>query len=110
MTSTDIPTSSGPAIGPNATVKVTGGIPLTGRMPVQGSKNIAVHLYAAALLADDPLVLADAPDILDTDVCAHPHRDRGPGSSGRTSGAKGALPHPGRGWITRVALTRRRLR
>ncbi|MFD4726270.1 UDP-N-acetylglucosamine 1-carboxyvinyltransferase [Streptomyces seoulensis] len=51
-------------------VEVTGGRPLTGRVTVQGSKNIALHLYAAALLADTPLVLHGAPGILDTGVCA----------------------------------------
>ncbi|WP_433253908.1 UDP-N-acetylglucosamine 1-carboxyvinyltransferase [Streptosporangium sp. CA-135522] len=53
-----------------AVVKVTGGRPLTGRIPVQGSKNIALHLYAATLLVDAPVVLVGAPDILDTGVCA----------------------------------------
>ncbi|MGW5689026.1 UDP-N-acetylglucosamine 1-carboxyvinyltransferase [Nonomuraea sp. NPDC003754] len=52
-------------------MKVTGGIPLNGRVPVQGSKNIALHLYAAVLLADEPVILENAPDILDTGVCAH---------------------------------------
>ncbi|MBP0932523.1 UDP-N-acetylglucosamine 1-carboxyvinyltransferase [Streptomyces sp. KCTC 0041BP] len=52
------------------TIGITGGVPLTGRITVQGSKNIALHLYAAALLSDTPLVLHHAPDILDTGVCA----------------------------------------
>lgn len=51
-------------------VYVTGSIPLRGSIPVQGSKNIALHLYAAAILADEPLVLTGAPEILDTAVCA----------------------------------------
>ncbi|WP_433353498.1 UDP-N-acetylglucosamine 1-carboxyvinyltransferase [Microtetraspora malaysiensis] len=70
MTSNSTPTSTSHGIGLNAVVKATGGIPLNGRVQVQGSKNIALHLYAAALLADAPVVLAGAPDILDTDVCA----------------------------------------
>ncbi|WP_328966348.1 hypothetical protein [Streptomyces sp. NBC_00239] len=37
---------------------------------MQGSKNIALHLYAAALLADTEPVLHQAPAILDTGVCA----------------------------------------
>ncbi|MGW3196722.1 UDP-N-acetylglucosamine 1-carboxyvinyltransferase [Streptomyces sp. NPDC001118] len=53
-----------------ALVQVTGGHRLSGRIPVQGSKNIALHLYAAALLADLPVVLTGAPDIIDTGVCA----------------------------------------
>ena len=51
-------------------VHITGGTPLHGSVPVQGSKNIALHLYAAAQLADEPLTLTGAPDILDTGVCA----------------------------------------
>jgi UDP-N-acetylglucosamine 1-carboxyvinyltransferase len=53
-----------------ALVRVTGGRPLSGRIPVQGSKNIALHLYAASLLADAPVTLSAAPDIIDTQVCA----------------------------------------
>ena len=55
----------------NATlIRVTGGQPLTGRIRIQGSKNIALHLYAAALTADTGTVLDNCPDILDTGVCA----------------------------------------
>ncbi|WP_275462085.1 UDP-N-acetylglucosamine 1-carboxyvinyltransferase [Streptomyces noursei] len=53
-----------------AAVRITGGRPLNGRVEVQGSKNIALHLYAAAFLVDTPLVLVGAPAILDTGVCA----------------------------------------
>ncbi|MFE1476645.1 UDP-N-acetylglucosamine 1-carboxyvinyltransferase [Streptomyces cyaneofuscatus] len=60
-----------------ALVQVTGGRPLSGRIPVQGSKNIALHLYAAALLADAPVVLTGAPDIIDTGVCAQILRHTG---------------------------------
>ncbi|MFG2692717.1 UDP-N-acetylglucosamine 1-carboxyvinyltransferase [Kitasatospora sp. NPDC048407] len=51
-------------------VQITGGRRLTGSTTVQGSKNIALHLYAAAILADAPLVLHGAPAILDTGVVA----------------------------------------
>lgn len=44
-------------------VEVIGGRPLSGRIAVQGSKNIALHLYAAALLTDAPIALAAVPDI-----------------------------------------------
>lgn len=60
-----------------ALVQVTGGRPLSGRIPVQGSKNIALHLYAAALLADVPVVLTGAPAITDTGVCAQILRHTG---------------------------------
>ncbi|WP_372408853.1 UDP-N-acetylglucosamine 1-carboxyvinyltransferase [Streptomyces luteireticuli] len=58
-------------------VKVTGGRALEGRYRVQGSKNIALHLYAAALLAEAPVVLDQAPDIVDTGVCARILRNIG---------------------------------
>ncbi|MFI1189333.1 UDP-N-acetylglucosamine 1-carboxyvinyltransferase [Streptomyces californicus] len=58
-------------------VQVTGERPLSGRIPVQGSKNIALHLYAAAFLADAPLVLTGTPAILDTEVCAQILRHAG---------------------------------
>ncbi|MFJ4185483.1 UDP-N-acetylglucosamine 1-carboxyvinyltransferase [Kitasatospora sp. NPDC089509] len=51
-------------------LRITGGHPLHGSTTVQGSKNIALHLYAAAILADQPLTLTGAPAILDTGVCA----------------------------------------
>ncbi|WP_030247568.1 UDP-N-acetylglucosamine 1-carboxyvinyltransferase [Streptomyces sp. NRRL S-350] len=51
-------------------LRITGGHPLHGTATVQGSKNIALHLYAAAILADQPLTLTGAPAILDIGVCA----------------------------------------
>ncbi|MER7952376.1 UDP-N-acetylglucosamine 1-carboxyvinyltransferase [Streptomyces sp. NPDC096079] len=51
-------------------IHVTGGHRLQGAAAVQGSKNIALHLYAAAQLADEPLTLTGIPAILDTRVCA----------------------------------------
>ncbi|MGW1769348.1 UDP-N-acetylglucosamine 1-carboxyvinyltransferase [Streptomyces sp. NPDC002073] len=51
-------------------IRVTGGRRLEGTASVQGSKNIALHLYAAALLVDEPLALSGIPHILDTQVCA----------------------------------------
>ncbi|WP_078854794.1 UDP-N-acetylglucosamine 1-carboxyvinyltransferase [Streptomyces sp. NRRL F-5135] len=58
------------AVTDDVVVQVTGGRPLSGRITVQGSKNVALHLYAAALLVDAPVTLLGAPAILDTDVCA----------------------------------------
>ncbi|MFJ6103647.1 UDP-N-acetylglucosamine 1-carboxyvinyltransferase [Streptomyces sp. NPDC092359] len=51
-------------------IRVTGGHRLEGRVQVQGSKNTALHLYAAAQLADEPLTLTGVPVIPDTQVCA----------------------------------------
>ncbi|WP_059006437.1 UDP-N-acetylglucosamine 1-carboxyvinyltransferase [Streptomyces specialis] len=52
------------------TVRIVGGTPLSGAAQVQGSKNVALHLYAATLLLDEPMMLTGAPHILDTGVCA----------------------------------------
>ncbi|GCD99084.1 UDP-N-acetylglucosamine 1-carboxyvinyltransferase [Embleya hyalina] len=51
-------------------LRITGGTPLTGTAAIQGSKNIALHLYATALACDGLTVLRNAPAIIDTDVCA----------------------------------------
>ncbi|MCC9307668.1 UDP-N-acetylglucosamine 1-carboxyvinyltransferase [Kitasatospora sp. RB6PN24] len=59
-----------PLITDNPAIHITGGHRLEGTASVQGSKNIALHLYAAALLADEPLTLTGTPEILDTLVCA----------------------------------------
>ncbi|MFI9269893.1 UDP-N-acetylglucosamine 1-carboxyvinyltransferase [Kitasatospora sp. NPDC052896] len=64
MNQTELPTTDQRA------VHITGGTPLNGSVAVQGSKNIALHLYAAAILADEPLTLTGVPEILDTAVCA----------------------------------------
>lgn len=61
-------------------VKVTGGKSLSGRYRVQGSKNIALHLYAATLLADEPVTLHNAPDIVDTGVCTRLLQHTGTGA------------------------------
>ncbi|MBD0718124.1 MULTISPECIES: UDP-N-acetylglucosamine 1-carboxyvinyltransferase [unclassified Streptomyces] len=61
---TDAPVSDARA------VHIIGGHRLTGTTAVQGSKNIALHLYAAAILADEPVTLRGAPEILDTRVVA----------------------------------------
>jgi len=47
---------------------VQGGLPLEGRIRVQGAKNAALPMMAAALLADDgPLVLRNVPRLRDID-------------------------------------------
>ncbi|MBL1100121.1 UDP-N-acetylglucosamine 1-carboxyvinyltransferase [Streptomyces coffeae] len=63
-------TSPLPTVTDDMVIRVTGGRPLSGRITVQGSKNIALHLYAATILTDAPVTLLGAPAILDTDVCA----------------------------------------
>lgn len=44
---------------------ISGGRRLSGRVRVNGSKNAALPLMAAALLTDEPLNLADVPDLAD---------------------------------------------
>lgn len=54
-----------PDVPAEAVLNVSGGRPLRGRYRVQGSKNAALHLIAAALLADTPVTVRRAPDIVD---------------------------------------------
>ncbi|GAB3488852.1 UDP-N-acetylglucosamine 1-carboxyvinyltransferase [Nocardiopsis coralliicola] len=51
-------------------LRITGGRPLTGSVPVQGSKNVFLHLAAASLLSDRPVHLSNVPQITDTEVVA----------------------------------------
>ena len=78
-------------------VRITGGRPLSGLARVQGSKNIALHLYAAALAADTGTVLENCPDILDTAVCAAIAQHTGTAvesAQGRFSVAPAQCPDP----------------
>ncbi|MCI0362474.1 MAG: UDP-N-acetylglucosamine 1-carboxyvinyltransferase, partial [Phycisphaerales bacterium] len=45
--------------------RIVGGSRLTGRMAVDGSKNAALPLMAAALLADEPITLRRVPRLSD---------------------------------------------
>lgn len=47
-------------------IRITGGAPLNGEIPISGAKNSALKLMAAALLTDEPVVLANAPRLADT--------------------------------------------
>lgn len=46
-------------------IKIIGGFPLTGTIPISGAKNAALPLMAAALLSDQPLVLERVPVLAD---------------------------------------------
>ncbi len=46
-------------------IRIRGGRPLSGSVPISGAKNAALPLMAAALLGDGPLVLTNAPDLAD---------------------------------------------
>jgi UDP-N-acetylglucosamine 1-carboxyvinyltransferase len=47
------------------TIRISGGTPLHGRIPVGGAKNAALPLMAASLLTDEPLVLSQVPLLAD---------------------------------------------
>ena len=46
-------------------IRIRGGRPLGGTIPISGAKNAALPLMAAALLSDGPLRLGNAPDLAD---------------------------------------------
>jgi UDP-N-acetylglucosamine 1-carboxyvinyltransferase len=46
-------------------IRIRGGVALNGTVPISGAKNATLPLMAAALLADGPLVLTNAPDLAD---------------------------------------------
>ncbi|WP_163511842.1 UDP-N-acetylglucosamine 1-carboxyvinyltransferase [Fodinicola acaciae] len=47
-------------------VQITGGVPLCGRVAIQGSKNTALSLYAAAFAMNAAVTLTKAPAVADT--------------------------------------------
>ena len=47
---------------------VHGGIPLSGSITPSGNKNEALPVLAATLLAQDPVILHNVPDILDITI------------------------------------------
>jgi UDP-N-acetylglucosamine 1-carboxyvinyltransferase len=51
-------------------IRIRGGRPLHGAIPVGGAKNAALPLMAAALLSDGPLRLGNAPDLADVATMA----------------------------------------
>jgi UDP-N-acetylglucosamine 1-carboxyvinyltransferase len=46
-------------------IRIRGGRPLEGRIPISGAKNAALPLMAAGLVSDGPLRLLNAPDLAD---------------------------------------------
>ena len=46
-------------------IRIRGGRPLEGRIPISGAKNAALPLMAAGMLSDGPLCLLNAPDLAD---------------------------------------------
>ena len=47
-------------------LKIDGGVPLTGEIAISGAKNAALPLMAAALVTDGALRLTNVPDLVDT--------------------------------------------
>ena len=45
--------------------KIQGGTPLSGELPVSGSKNAALPVFAACLLTDEPVILHRIPPVKD---------------------------------------------
>ncbi len=58
-------------------IRIRGGRPLNGSVPISGAKNAALPLMAAALLADGPLTLTNAPDLADIATMAQLLRHHG---------------------------------
>ena len=50
--------------------RITGGIPLRGRVQVSGSKNSALPLFAASLLTDEETILENVPNLSDVNFMA----------------------------------------
>src|SRR4051812_50175162 len=51
-------------------IRIRGGRPLHGRLPISGAKNAALPLMAAALLSDETLTLTNLPHLVDISTLA----------------------------------------
>src|SRR6478672_6669258 len=58
-------------------IRIRGGKPLEGRIPISGAKNAALPLMAAGMLSDGPLRLLNAPDLADIATMAGLLRQHG---------------------------------
>ncbi len=47
---------------------IVGGTPLTGQVEIDGAKNAALAILAAAVMTDDPVTIENVPDVRDTRV------------------------------------------
>ena len=52
-------------------IRIRGGKPLSGTLPIAGAKNAALPLMAASLLTEDTLVLSNLPHLADISTMAH---------------------------------------
>jgi UDP-N-acetylglucosamine 1-carboxyvinyltransferase len=51
-------------------LRISGGIPLRGTLAASGSKNAALPIMAASILADGPVLLQNIPDLVDVNTLA----------------------------------------
>jgi len=58
-------------------LRIAGGAPLRGAVPISGSKNATLPVMAAALLTDEPVELLNVPDIEDIETMAEMIRHLG---------------------------------
>jgi UDP-N-acetylglucosamine 1-carboxyvinyltransferase len=72
-------------------IRIRGGKPLAGSLPIGGAKNAALPLMAASLLTEDKLVLTNLPRLADITTLSHLLVQHG--ASITMSGAEGADEH-----------------
>src|SRR5688572_11021222 len=58
-------------------IKISGGRPLNGTIPISGAKNAALPLMIASLLTPDTLTLKNVPNLADTNLLARILRNHG---------------------------------
>ena len=58
-------------------IKIVGGQPLTGTLPISGAKNAALPLMIASLLTADRLTLKNVPNLADVNLLARILRNHG---------------------------------
>ncbi|MSO54619.1 MAG: UDP-N-acetylglucosamine 1-carboxyvinyltransferase [Rhodospirillales bacterium] len=72
-------------------IRIVGGVPLRGRIPVSGAKNAALPLMAASLLSDETLTLTNLPRLADIASMEHLLAELGVHISSPTSSADASL-------------------
>ena len=82
-------------------IRIRGGRPLAGRIPISGAKNAALPLMAASLLTDAPLTLTNLPKLADITTLATLL-----GQHGTDIALDGDLPNNGHGHVMRLQTRR----
>src|SRR5271168_5199961 len=70
-------------------IRIKGGVPLEGIIPIGGAKNAALPLMAASLLTPETLVLENVPDLADIATMANLLVQHGAAISPETVGSGG---------------------